>query len=319
MYYFEDRVAEAVEKIGMRGVLGETVINFPVADAKDPEEGIAYTVRFIERYRDHNLIVPAFAPHATYSTTPEILWEIHRLSNHYQVPVLMHVAEMEKEVEKYKDEYQLSPIGYLEHLGVLDHHFVAAHAIFANDNDIQLLKDHDVGVSHNISANVKSGRGVAPALEMFHKGVRIGLGTDGPMSRNTLSIIDELELVAKLHKLVHHDRTVMPPEVVVEMATMGGARALHMEERIGSLEAGKLADLVVVDTHTVNMTPIYNPYSALVYSANPSNIKHVIIDGQMIMQDRQLLTVNEEHARQDVLTFTNSVRNVITGFGEKIC
>ena len=318
MYYFEDQVAKAVEQIGVRAVLGETVVNFPVADAQTAEEGIAYATNFIEAYQGHELITPAFAPHAPYTATAEILQEIHRLSNHYDAPVLMHVAEMEKEVEKYQQEYQRSPIGYLAHIGVLDHHFVAAHTIFTDSEDIRILKDHDVGVSHNMSANIKSGKGVAPALEMFDTGVRVGLGTDGPMSQNTLSVFSELPLVAKLHKLVHHDRTLMPPAKVVEMATIGGARALHKEEQIGSLEAGKLADMIVVDTHAVNMTPIYNPYSALVYSANPSNVKHTIVNGRLIMRDRRLLTTDEEHARQEVVAFTKNVRDVVTELGKQI-
>ncbi len=318
MYYFEDQVAETVDKIGMRAVLGETVIKFPVGDAKNAEEGIAYGKRFIKAYQDHELITPAFAPHAPYTTTTEILQKIHRLSKTYHAPVLMHVAETENEVHTCNEAYQLTPIGYLNNIGVLDHNFVAAHTIFAGSDDIQMLKDHNVGVSHNMSANVKSARGVAPALEMFDKGLRIGLGTDGPMSGNSLSVLDELHLVAKIHKLVNKDRSVMPPAKVVEMATMGGARALHLEEQIGSLNVGKLADIVVVSAHDVNMTPIYNPYSALVYSANASNITHVIINGLMIMKNREILTVDEENARKAVLQFTQKVRNVLIESGEKI-
>ncbi len=318
MYYFEDRVAETVEKVGMRAVLGQTVINFPVADAKSPDEGIAYAEKFITHYHDHELITPAFAPHAPYTTTPEILQKVYQLSQAYQAPVLIHVAETEREFQQYQQEYQLTPIGYLRSIGVLDHNFVAAHTIFATSDDIHILKDHHVGISHNMSANIKSANGVAPALEMFNQGLRIGLGTDGPMSGNSISIIDELHQVAKVHKLVNEDRSVMPPIDVVEMATIGGARALHMEDKIGSLEVGKLADIVVVNTHDVNMTPIYNPYSALVYSANAANIRHVIINGRMIMKDRKVFTVDEEDARQAVIQFTQKVRKVLIDSGEKI-
>jgi len=206
----------------------------------------------------------------------------------------------------------------LRSIGVLDHHLVAAHAIFATSDDIQILQEHDVGVSHNMSANIKSANGVAPGLEMFNRGLRIGLGTDGPMSGNSISILDELHQVAKIHKLVNKDRSVMPPINVVEMATIGGAQALHMEDQIGSLEVGKLADIVVVSTHDVNMTPVYNPYSALVYSANAANVRHVIVNGQMIMKDRHVLTVDEEEARQAVIRFTHKVRHVLIELGEKI-
>ncbi len=318
MYYFEDQVAATVDKTGLRAVLGETVVKFPVADAKNAEEGIAYAERFVKHYHDHELITPAFAPHAPYTTTTKILQQIHRLSKTYNAPVLMHVAETEKETHTCKEEYQLTPIGYLNRIGVLDHNFVAAHTIFVNRDDIQILKEHNVGISHNLSANIKSAKGVAPALEMFDKGLRIGLGTDGPMSRNSLSIIDELNLVAKIHKLVNHDRAVMPPEKVVEMATMGGARALHLEEQIGSLEEGKLADIIIVSTHDVNMTPIYNPYSALVYSANSSNVTHAIVNGRMLMKDRKVLTADEEDARNAVLQFTQKVRDILIESGKKI-
>lgn len=314
MYFFEDRVAEAVEKIGLRAMLGETVVTFPAPDAQNAEEGIAYAERFIEKYHRHERITPAFAPHAPYTTTPEILQKIHQLSQEYNVPVLMHVAEMDKEIELCRDVYQSTPIGYLHKIGVLDHHFVAAHTIFADSDDMHILKATDAGVAHNMSANVKSARGVAPALDMFDQGIRIGLGTDGPMSRNSLSILDELELVAKIHKLVQRDRTVMPPEKVVEMATMGGARALHLENRIGSLEEGKLADLIVVNTHDLNMIPIYSPYSALVYSANASNIRHVIVNGQLIMRDRSVLTIDENEARQAVLQFSQKVRKLLKDY-----
>ena len=311
MYYFEDQVAEVVEKIGLRAVLGETVVTFPAPDAQNAEEGIAYAERFIEKYHRHERITPAFAPHAPYTTTPDILQKIHQLSQEYNVPVLMHVAEMDKEIELCRNTYQATPIGYLHKIGVLDRHFVAAHTIFADSDDMHILKVTDTGVAHNMSANVKSARGVAPALDMFDQGIRIGLGTDGPMSRNSLSILDELELVAKIHKLVKRDRTVMPPEKVVEMATMGGARALHLENQIGSLEEGKLADLIVVSTHDLNMTPIYSPYAALVYSANASNVRHVIVDGQLIMRDRNVLTVAENEARQAVVQFSQTVRHLL--------
>ncbi|EGQ9394368.1 amidohydrolase [Vibrio cholerae] len=319
MYYFEDEVAKTVDKIGMRAVLGQSVIQFPVADAKNADEGIQYALNFIEQYKNHPRITPAFAPHAPYTNTTETLQKIAKLSLEKQVPVLIHLAESEREQEKIAERANgLSPVQYMHQIGALNANLVGAHMILVDDKDIELVKASDMGVAHNMSANIKSAKGVSPALKMYDQGVRIGLGTDGPMSGNTLSTIDEFNQVAKVHKLVNHDRAAMPPLKVIDMATMGAAKALHMEEKIGSLEVGKLADMIVIDTKAPNMVPIYNPYSALVYSANSGNVRHAIIDGKLVMQDRQIHTVDEEQIRQEASAFTDIVRKSVLESGEEI-
>ncbi|MGL6063542.1 MAG: amidohydrolase [Fusobacteriaceae bacterium] len=307
MYYFEDKVAEAVKKIGIRGILGETVIKFPVADAKEPFGGIEYAKKFIEKYKNDELIIPAFAPHAPHTNDTKHLQIINKLSREYNVPVLMHVAETEKESEIYQNKYKMSPVEYLDSIGVLDERFVAAHLIFVNDKDIEILKKRDVGVAHNMVANIKSAKGISPALKMHDKGLRVGLGTDGPMSGNTLDIIGQMGYVAKLHKLDTKNRTALPPVKAVEMATIGGARALHMEDRIGSLEVGKLADIVIVETQSPNMVPIYDVYSALVYSANASNVETVIVNGKIIVEDKKLKTYDEKLSRKNMNEFKDKV------------
>ncbi|EGQ7977453.1 amidohydrolase [Vibrio cholerae] len=319
MYYFEDEVAKTVDKIGMRAVLGQSVIQFPVADAKNADEGIQYALNFIEQYKNHPRITPAFAPHAPYTNTTETLQKIAKLSLEKQVPVLIHLAESDREQEKIAERADgLSPVQYMHQIGALNANLVGAHMILVDDNDIELVKASEMGVAHNMSANIKSAKGVSPALKMYDQGVRIGLGTDGPMSGNTLSTIDEFNQVAKVHKLVNHDRAAMPPLKVIDMATMGAAKALHMEEKIGSLEVGKLADMIVIDIKAPNMVPIYNPYSALVYSANSGNVRHAIIDGKLVMQDRQIHTVDEEQIRQEALAFTDIVRKSVLESGEEI-
>ena len=317
MYYFEDEVAKTVDQIGMRAILGETIIQFPVASAKTPEDGIKYTLNFIEQYKDHPRITPAFAPHGPYTNSTETLQTIAKLSLKHDVPVMMHLAESDREREVIaKRSGGLSPIKYMESIGSLNSNFLAAHVIDANDEDIAILKKHDVGVAHNMSANIKSAKGVAPALKMFNDGLRIGLGTDGPMSGNTLSTIDEFNQVAKIHKLVNKDRAAMPPINVIEMATIGAARALHMEDKIGSLEVGKLADIIVIDTKAPNMIPVYNPYSALVYSAYATNVKHSVVDGKLLMENRNILTVNEKTVRDEALKFADVVRKTVVESGE---
>lgn len=317
MYYFEDEVAKTVDQIGMRAILGETIIQFPVASAKTPEDGIKYTLNFIEQYKNHPRITPAFAPHGPYTNSTETLQTIAKLSIQYDVPVMMHLAESKREREVIaKRSGGLSPIKYMESIGALNSNFLAAHVIDANDEDIAILKKHDVGVAHNMSANIKSAKGVAPALKMFNDGLRIGLGTDGPMSGNTLSTIDEFNQVAKVHKLVNKDRAAMPPINVIEMATIGAARALHMEDKIGSLEVGKLADIIVIDTKAPNMIPVYNPYSALVYSAYATNVKHSVVDGKLLMENRNILTVDEKTVRDEALKFADVVRKTVVESGE---
>lgn len=319
MYYFEDEVAKTVDKAGLRAVLGETIINFPVADAQTPEEGIAYAVRFIHKYKDHPRITPAFAPHAPYTNTTENLQKIAALSEELNVPVMIHLAETDREKEEIaKRTGGKSPVQYMADIGVLNNRLLAAHIIMADDNDLNLLKKYDVGVAHNISANTKSAKGVAPVTQMLEKGIRTGLGTDGPMSSNTLTTMNELNLVGKIHKLETKNRAAMPPLTVVEMATMGSARALHMDDKIGSLETGKLADIIVVDTKAPNMVPVYSPYAALVYGANGANVRHTIVDGVILMEDRQLLTVNENEIIQDAQRFAEKIRETVRASGEEV-
>ena len=319
MYYFEDEVAKTVDKIGLRAVLGESVIQFPVADAKNADEGIAYAVNFINQYKDHPRITPAFAPHAPYTNTTEHLQKIAKLSQELDVPVMIHLAETDREQEEIaKRTGGKSPVQYMADIGALNNKVIAAHAIMVDEKDLDLLKQYDVGVAHNISANTKSAKGVAPVTAMLAKGIRVGLGTDGPMSSNTLTTMNELGLVGKVHKLANKDRAAMPPITVVEMATMGSAKALHMEDKLGSLEAGKLADIIIVDTKSPNMVPMYSPYAALVYGANGANVRHTIVDGKILMEDRQLQTVNEKEIIQEAQKFAKQVRETVIASGEAV-
>ncbi|HDN2511490.1 MULTISPECIES: amidohydrolase [Providencia] len=319
MYYFEDEVAKTVDKIGLRAVLGESVIQFPVADAQNADEGIQYAVSFINQYKDHPRITPAFAPHAPYTNSTEHLQQISTLSQELNVPVMIHLAETDREQEEIaKRTGGKSPVQYMADIGALNNKVIAAHAIMVNEQDMDLLKKYDVGVAHNISANTKSAKGVAPVTTMLEKGIRVGLGTDGPMSSNTLTTLNELNLVGKIHKLENKDRAAMPPLTVVELATKGSAKVLHMEDKLGSLEAGKLADIIVIDTKSPNMVPMYSPYAALVYGANGANVRHTIVDGKVLMQDRQLLTADEKVIIQEAQDFANKVRETVIASGEVV-
>jgi cytosine/adenosine deaminase-related metal-dependent hydrolase len=302
MYYFEDEVARGAQKIGMRGVLGETVLNMAAPDAKEPYGGIEYARKFIRDFRGDPLVTPAFAPHAPYTVDAEHLRMIQKEADALDVPILMHVAEM---------PYEKQPIEYLDSIGLLTKRLVAAHCIFVTDSDIALLKARDVGVAHNMVSNIKSAKGVAPAWKMFQQGVRVGLGTDGAMSGNTLDIIGQLGYVAKVQKLVNQDRNIMPAVDVVEMATVGGARALHMEDRIGSLEPGKLADMIVLDHNGTTMTPFYDVYSTLVYAAGARDVRTTIVNGRVIMEDRKIQTIDVSDVREHMRRMSRRISAVV--------
>ena len=311
MYYFEEEVARAARQAGIRGVLGQTVVNFPAPDAPAPYGGIERAQRFIAEFRGDPLITPAFAPHAPYTVDAARLREIGRLATELNAPVLIHLAEMTDEVATLRREHQRTPVEYLDDLGLLNRRLVAAHCIFVTETDLALLRDREVGVAHALVANIKSAKGVAPALRMHELGLRVGLATDGPMSGNTLDIIGQLGYVAKVHKLDRKDRNVMPAVEVVTMATRGGARALHLEDRIGSLEPGKLADVVILETEATHLIPLYDPYAALVYAAGPRDVRTTIIHGRVVMEDRRLLTVDVAEVRARMRALATRIQTAV--------
>lgn len=319
MYYFEDEVAKVVNDSGLRAILGQTVIKYPRADAPTPQDAINATLKLAQKYQDHERITAAFAPHGPYTNSTETLQRIARLSLAHDIPVLMHLAESKVEQQTIaKRAGGLSPIAYMNDIGALNHNLIGAHVIIADHQDRELLKKHDVGVIHNISANIKSARSVAPVIEMLEQGIDVGLGTDGPMSGNTISLIDEFHQVAKLHKLNKQNRNVMPAIDVVKMATIGSAKAMNLDKKIGSIEVGKLADIIVIDTKTPIMTPIYNPYSALVYSAYATNVKHTMVHGKWLMKDRKVLSMNEPDVLRRATEFSHTVKKSLLKQGKSI-
>jgi 5-methylthioadenosine/S-adenosylhomocysteine deaminase len=299
MYYHMDDMARATKEVGLRAVLGETVIKFPVVDAKTPYGGIDYAKQFIEEYKNDPLITPAFGPHAVYTVSEEKLQEIHQLSEQLDVPVLIHVSEFGNEAERIADnDAQLSPVAWLKKIGVLDERMVLAHAIHIDQNDIDIIKQSGAGVAYNPMANAKGATGIAPAWDMYRQGIPLGLGTDGPMSSNQVDLWRTLSYAANMQRLKHSDRTIMIPEQVIELATIGGARALHMENTVGSLEIGKKADIIIVETQSPNMMPNYNPYATLVYQANPSNVVTTIVNGDIVMENRQMKNVDVKEVKE---------------------
>ena len=307
MYYFEDAIADETFKAGMRGVLGETVIDFPVADNKTYEEGLAYTERFIRKWQGNALIVPAIAPHAPYTVSEDHLKAARALSDKTGAPIVTHISETRREVDDSIKAKGASPIDYLNRIGFLSDRVIAAHVVWPSEEELGLLKKLGVGIVHNPQSNMKLASGVAPVPEMLKENLPVGLGTDGAASNNDLNLWEEMDTAAKLHKLISKDPKVVNAAEAFEMATIRGARALHLEKEIGSIEKGKRADLVIVDLDDLNQTPYYNIYSDLVYATKSDDVRTVIIEGRVVMRDRRLLTLNEETIKVDARRYRERI------------
>lgn len=299
MYYFEDEIAVATDEMQARAILGESVID-KSPDSNEPYGGLSYSESFIPKWLHHDRITPAVAPHAPYTNTDESLIAASQLAKKYQVPFSIHLSEMTFEIDKYRDLHQQTPVEYLHSLGVLDDQTLAAHCIFVTESDIRLMQAQGVAVAHCIGANTKSAKGVAPLQSMLEAGLKVGLGTDGPSSGNTLDLFTQMRLVANFHKTYNQNRAVFPARDIVRLATIGGAEAIGMADVIGSIERGKKADIVLVETQSINMFPIFDPYSALVYSANASNVSHVWVDGKLVVENKELLTTSVSNLRENL-------------------
>ena len=307
MYYFEDAVADETARAGVRGVLGETVIDFPVADNKTNAEVMAYTEKFVKKWQGHPLIVPAIAPHAPYTVSEEHLRAVRAFADRTGAPVVTHLSETRQEVEDISKSKGRSPIAYLANIGFLSDRVIAAHVVWPRAEEFALLKRFGVGIVHNPQSNMKLASGVAPVPKMLADGLPVGLGTDGAASNNDLNMWEEMDTAAKLHKVFSNDPRVVSARQAFEMATIGGARALHMEREIGSLEVGKRADLVVLDTDVLNQTPLYNIYSDLVYAAKAADVRTVIIEGRIVMRDRSLQTLDEKDIKARARAFRERI------------
>ena len=294
MYYFEDAVAEETKAAGMRGVLGETLLDFPAPDNKNEAAMLSYTETFLKKWQGDRLIHAAVAPHSIYTCSQKTLKDASSLARQYHAPILIHVAEMKKEWEDSEKQNGMSPVQYLDKVGVLGPDVVAAHCIFVDASDRKILADRHVGCVHNPSSNMMLASGVSPVPEMRADGVAVGLGTDGPAgSNNDLDLMEEMDLAAKLAKITKMDPLALNAKAVVEMATIDGAKALHLDKEIGSLELGKKADLILISLNSPNAVPTYDIYAELAYALKGNDVETVIIGGKIVMRDRRLLTIDE--------------------------
>ena len=292
MYLFEDQVARAARKAGVRCLVGEVLYDFPSPNYGPVEKGLEYTESLIQKWQKDPLVSIAVEPHSLFTCSPELLTASNELALKYKVPVIIHVAETLTEVSEIKEKYGKTPVKYLDSLGLLGPHLIADHCVHIDDADIKILADHGVKVVHNPESNMKLASGIAPIPQMLSQGVTVGLGTDGCASNNNLDLFSEMDTAAKLHKVNSLDPTVMDALSVLKMATIHGARVLGLEDVTGSLEVGKKADVIVIDTHKPHLTPMYNAASHLVYAARGNDVIHSIINGQPVMEDRKLLTLD---------------------------
>jgi 5-methylthioadenosine/S-adenosylhomocysteine deaminase len=311
MYYFEEEIAKATRDAGLRGVLGQTIIQFPAPDAKTPAEGLARAERFIQAFKNDSLITPAVAPHAIYTNDRATLVACAELGRKYQVPVIIHLAETEDEVKIVRDQHQTTPTQYLESIGFWGERTLAAHGIWVNDEDIQVLKRRGVGLSHNPESNMKLASGTAPVTKYLAAGVALGLGTDGAASNNDLDMFGAMRLASFLAKHAGHDPTALPAQTALDLATIGGARALGMERSIGSLEAGKRADLIAVSMASARQTPLYNAVSHLVYVTRGDDVRTTIVNGKVLMKDRQVRTLDSAQVIADANALASKVRAAV--------
>ena len=300
MFSFAGTMAIVLDQMGIRGIAGETVMEEASCDARTPREAIMLGQELIKRYRNHPRIKGCIAPHGTTTCGSSTLQEIHEVNHKYGVPFTLHVAEMDYEITYLKEQYGCTPIEYLDRLGILDSHTLCAHSIRLTEQDISLMAKSGSSVAHCIGSNTKAAKGVAPVSSMLEHGMTVGLGTDGPASGNTLDLFTQMRFCANFHKNETGDRSAFPAKDIVSMATIWGAGALGLDRLTGSLEPGKEADLVVVETDSPNMFPVYDPYSALVYSARADNVRHVFVAGRCLVKDKQLVAQDFRQIREDL-------------------
>lgn len=293
MYYFEDVVARVTKEAGMRGVLGETIVDFPAPDHKTPSAALAYTENFIERWKNDPLITPGVAPHSMYTLSTENLKAATALARRTGAPILIHVAEAPFESDLSQKKHGMSPVAYLDSIGLLGPDVIAAHTVWLDKKDIAMLVERGVGSIHNPSSNMKLASGVMRLVDLLAAGQAVGLATDSAASNNNQDLFQEMNIAAKLQKVTRMDPRALPARQVVEMATIGGARALHLGDQIGSIEVGKQADIILIGTAATHATPMYNVYSQLVYALNAHDVRSVVIAGKVVMEDRVMSTMDK--------------------------
>lgn len=312
MYYFEDEVAQATAEAGMRAVCSQTVLKFPSPDAESFEDSLSSARSFIQKWLDHPLIVPSVAPHAPYTCTPEILQACTSLAKEFNVPLHIHLAETEQEVEEWRVKYDMPVIPWVKKLGLFEAKVLAAHCVHVDDGEIHTLQHYSAGVAHNPSSNMKLASGFAPVIDMLAEGLNVGVATDGPSSNNDLDMFEEMRLASFIAKGNSGDPTALPAREAFALATRFGAKALHIDHLTGSIEVGKRADLALLDLQRIHNVPHFDHdeqaiYSRLVYAGKASDVTEVMVNGQWLMQDRVLKTIEIEPLKEGAMEYARKI------------
>lgn len=309
MYYHVDEMAKATKKIGLRAVLGQTVVGFPVVDASEPYGGLDYAKQLIKSFENEELVSLAIAPHAPYTVSKDKLLEVKKFADQYNLLVHIHVAEFEDEKNQIKDNTEgLSVIKYLDQIGFLDNNVLMAHCNYVDDEDFKIIESRGARIAHNPMANAKGATGTARIIEAINYNIPIGIGTDGLMGSNVVDLFKVMTYTTTTQRIRKMDRTIMTPDMVVRMATLGGAKALGMDKNIGSIEKGKLADIVIVETQSMNMIPNYDPYATLVFQANPHNVDTTIVNGKVILENRLLRPYSMNESKKAMQHWINRIK-----------
>ncbi len=311
MYYFEDDIADATRDAGLRAVLGQSVIMFPVADAPTPKDGLARAEAFITKWKNDALITPAVAPHAPYTLDGPTLQAARALASAHGVPLLIHLAETQEEIKIVNDAHKQSPAQYLDGLGIWNGRSLAAHAVWLDDRDMTTLATRGVGLAHNPESNMKLASGVADVPAWIERGIRAGLGTDGAASNNDLDMFEAMRMAALLQKVTRHDPRALPARQALELATRRGAEALGLADRIGSLEQGKQADIITVGLEDARDTPMFDPISHLVYVARGSDVRNTIVAGRVLMRDGRVTSMQKNDVLRDARAMAEQVRRAV--------
>lgn len=308
MYFFGDEVSSVLAEAGMRAVVAESMIGFPTPRCATTDEMLEKQRQMLDAFRDHPLITPSVAAHSPYSVSAADLVREAELAEEYGVPMQIHLSETTWEVENLLEEKGRSPVAYLADLGVLSERTVAAHCVHVSPEDIEILADFEVGVAHNPVSNLKLASGIAPVPAMVEAGIKLGLGTDGAASNNTLDLMRDMQLTALIHKAVSRDPTALPARTMLEMITSGGAQVLGLADRIGSLTEGREADLICVAVDGAHSAPMYDPFSHLVFAARSADVRHVVVRGKIVVRNQQLQTLDLERIEAQAREFSETIR-----------